>query len=58
MLTYHYKCKNCAYELKVKQKINEEPLKECPYCNLWLLERVIQSSNFTLKGKGWYKDGY
>ena len=51
MITYTYKCKNCAQEVEVKQKITEEPLKECPYCSMWMLKKVIQPSNFKLKGE-------
>ena len=51
MITYNYKCKNCAHELETKQKITEEPLKRCPQCNTQMLKRVIQSSKFQLKGE-------
>lgn len=51
MLTYYYKCKNCLYELEIKQKIIEESLKTCPHCNLNKLERIIQPVNFKLKGE-------
>lgn len=53
MITYHYKCKNCAHKFDAKQKITEEPIKLCPYCNMLMLERVLQPSKFALQGKDW-----
>lgn len=58
MPTYVYKCKECNTELVAKQKITDEPIKKCPHCAKISLEKVIQNSNFSLKGGGWYKDGY
>jgi len=39
------------------QKISEPPIAPCPKCGD-TADRVISQTSFTLKGGGWYKDGY
>ena len=31
---------------------------ECPDCGCLDVTRVVSRTNFSLKGGGWYKDGY
>ncbi len=67
MPIYEYKCPYCKYETEVTQKI-KDPDPSCPRCledgNLskagMVVKMVKQISlgGFTLKGGGWYKDGY
>ncbi len=57
MPTYEYLCEDCGYHFDVIQKISEDPLKECPKCN-GKVKRLINCTNFLLKGDGWYKSGY
>ena len=58
MPRYDYRCKLCGTELEIVQRINDEPRTCCPFCGQEGLERLISSSSFTLKGDGWYADGY
>jgi putative FmdB family regulatory protein len=58
MPIYEYKCKNCdliteAF-LSIKEKTDTYPCKEC---NTEAI-KIISRSSFTLKGGGWYADGY
>jgi len=62
MALYVWKCEKCEKELVVSRKIserNEPPKEHCIQCGsetTWA--RVIAPTNFSLVGKGWYKDGY
>jgi putative FmdB family regulatory protein len=61
MPTYPYRCETCGHEWEQVQGINE-PDAACPVaiaaCTEHSVERLIGSTNFSLKGSGWYKDGY
>lgn len=57
MPTYEYRCRSCAHEFELIQKITDEPAKSCPQCG-GPVERLVSGSSFMLKGSGWYKDGY
>lgn len=72
MPTYVYEC-TYGHTFEVQQRITEKPLKQCPktsgsdpggfgldpdhVCGS-PCKRIIQPANFSLKGGGWYKDGY
>ena len=59
MPTYEYKCDKCGATFETEQKITDEPLRECREegCD-GEVRRQIGLTAFTLKGSGWYKDGY
>jgi len=57
MPTYEYLCDDCGYHFDVVQRITEDPLKECPKCK-GQVKRLINCTNFMLKGDGWYRSGY
>lgn len=57
MPIYEYHCKSCKKTFEEVQKISDDPLTECPSCGK-RVKRLISSTSFTLKGEGWYKDGY
>lgn len=57
MPIYEYRCKGCKKEFEVLQKITDEPLAACPKCGKQV-KRLISQTSFSLKGGGWYKDGY
>jgi putative FmdB family regulatory protein len=42
----------------IVQKMSDDPITICPFCNKETLRRVITASKFHLKGGGWEKDGY
>jgi len=57
MPTYEYQCSKCKKAFEVVQKITEDPVKDCPACG-GSVERLINATNFILKGNGWYKTDY
>lgn len=57
MPIYEYLCKKCNYKIEKLHKIDEIYVEKCPNCNL-SLERMISSSNFKLKGTGWYETDF
>lgn len=54
MPIYEYKCNACGEHSEFIQKMNEEPMKECPHCHKCELNRLISAVGFQLKGSGWY----
>lgn len=58
MPTYEYRCGSCGHEFEIEQRITADRLTDCPACKQPKLERLISASSFTLKGGGWYRDGY
>ena len=57
MPTYEYRCSKCKKDFEVVQKITDDPVKDCPKCG-GSVERLINATNFILKGSGWYKSDY
>ncbi len=57
MPIYEYLCKGCSEHFERFQKISDEPISKCPKCGK-KVKRLISQTSFTLKGDGWYKDGY
>lgn len=58
MPIYEYHCAKCNSEFEVEQRITEDPIKTCPRCRSRRVKRLISQTSFTLKGGGWYADGY
>ena len=58
MPTYEYQCKKCGAEFERQQKIVDAPVKKCPSCKCNRAKRQISKTSFSLKGGGWYADGY
>jgi putative FmdB family regulatory protein len=62
MPIYEYRCNPCGHEVEVfLQKFSDSPLTDCPKCGKTGLVKKISSTQFQLKGSGWYvtdfKDG-
>jgi putative FmdB family regulatory protein len=57
MPTYEYRCSKCRETFEVVQKITDDPVAECSKCGGGV-ERLINATNFILKGNGWYKTDY
>lgn len=58
-MTYEYKCDGCGHTCTAEQRITDAPKKKCPSCGKMKLVRQISGSGaFSLKGGGWYADGY
>jgi len=60
MPTYEYECATCRRAFEAEQKISEAPLKKCVRegCGGDVQRTIPRSTNFVLKGSGWFKDGY
>jgi len=66
MPIYEYKCEKCCFVFEIMQKINEK----APRCENAVVsgsvericggkcKKLVSKGSFTLKGGGWYKDGY
>ena len=57
MPIYEYRCKSCGKIFELFQKMSDKPVGKCPKCGD-KAKRLISQTSFTLKGEGWYKDGY
>ena len=55
---YEYQCGDCEHKLETIQKINEDPLKQCPECGEETLRKLISAVSFRLKGTGWYETDF
>ncbi len=55
---YEYKCTTCDFPIEVYQNINDPPLTLCYMCIEGVLEKIITSTDFKLKGTGWDKTDY
>lgn len=57
MPIYEYECLEKGHRFEAHQKMSEDPIQVCPECGA-KVRKLISSAGFTLKGSGWYKDGY
>lgn len=57
MPVYEYQCQACSNQFELRQKFSDEPAKECPKCG-GEVRKLISNTAFTLKGGGWYAEGY
>jgi putative FmdB family regulatory protein len=55
---YEYACKSCDHTLDALQKMNDDPLVDCPECGEVALKRLISAPRFRLKGQGWYETDF
>ena len=62
MPIYRYRCSDCnneqEYILNISDREEFEQLITCIKCKSENINRVIGKTTFSLKGDGWYKDGY
>ena len=56
MPMYEYKCKKCQKIEEILQGY-DEPAPQCEKCKE-AMTRMISRTSFSLKGGGWFKDGY
>jgi putative FmdB family regulatory protein len=54
---YEYQCTKCGEIFEAFQKITDEPISQCKFCNA-KVEQLISHSSFQLKGSGWYLTDY
>lgn len=58
MPLYSYHCEKCNEIYEQIRSIKQRDVKlACPLCQE-LCKRILDLSDFHLKGGGWYKDGY
>ena len=57
MPLYEYECLACRKHTEKIQKFSDPEITTCPHCG-GELKRVISAPAFTMKGGGWYADGY
>ncbi len=57
MPLYEYECLACRRHTEKIQKFSDPEITTCPTCG-GELKRVISAPAFTMKGGGWYADGY
>ncbi len=58
MPIYEYQCQSCGHKLEKLQRLNDDPLKDCPDCGAAELERLVSAAGFRLKGAGWYETDF
>jgi putative FmdB family regulatory protein len=58
MPIYEYQCQSCGHKLEKLQRINDEPLADCPDCGKAELHRLVSAAGFRLKGAGWYETDF
>jgi putative FmdB family regulatory protein len=58
MPIYEYRCQSCGHDIEKLQRINDEPLKDCPDCGKPELVRLVSAAGFRLKGAGWYETDF
>lgn len=57
MPVYEYQCQECSHQFELRQKFSDKPAQECPACG-GEVRKLISNTAFTLKGGGWYAEGY
>jgi putative FmdB family regulatory protein len=57
MPIYEYECVDKKHRFEAMQKIADRPLKKCTVCG-GKVRKLVSNAAFSLKGGGWYKDGY
>lgn len=57
MPIYEYRCRKCGEVFEAFQKITDQPLRQCKFCN-GKVDQLISQSSFQFKGTGWYLTDY
>ena len=57
MPLYEYECTACHKRTEKIQKFSDPEITTCPHCG-GTIKRVLSAPAFSLKGGGWYADGY
>ncbi len=57
MPLYEYQCGECGRRFERLQKVNDEPVRECPYCG-GAVDRLLGVPALQFKGSGWYVTDY
>ena len=57
MPVYEYRCTACSNQFELRQKFSDAAADHCPKCG-GAVHKMVSASAFSLKGGGWYGDGY
>jgi putative FmdB family regulatory protein len=57
MPIYEYRCNSCDIQFELRQKFSDPPADKCPKCG-GTVSKLVSAASFSLKGAGWYGDGY
>ena len=57
MPLYEYVCESCSTEFEKLMRMSD-PKPPCPECGATDVKKMVSAAAFSLKGGGWYKDGY
>jgi putative FmdB family regulatory protein len=57
MPVYEYRCDVCNIQFELRQKFSDPPADKCPKCG-GTVRKLVSAASFSLKGGGWYGDGY
>jgi putative FmdB family regulatory protein len=57
MPVYEYRCDACNIQFELRQKFSDPPADKCPKCG-GAVRKLVSAASFSLKGGGWYGDGY
>ena len=57
MPVYEYCCNACNIQFELRQKFSDPPADLCPKCG-GTARKMVSAVSFSLKGGGWYGDGY
>jgi putative FmdB family regulatory protein len=57
MPIYEYRCNSCNIQFELRQKFSDPPIDKCSKCG-GKVHKLVSAASFSLKGAGWYGDGY
>jgi putative FmdB family regulatory protein len=57
MPIYEYCCNVCNIQFELRQKFSDPPADRCPTCG-GTVRKLVSAVSFSLKGAGWFGDGY
>jgi putative FmdB family regulatory protein len=57
MPVYEYRCDACNFQFDLRQKFSDPPADRCPQCG-GTVRKLVSAVSFSLKGAGWFGDGY
>lgn len=58
MPIYEYECVGCGHKLEAIQRMDDDPLVDCPQCDGAQLRKLVSPAGFRLKGGGWYETDF
>ncbi len=57
MPLYEYVCESCSNRFEKLMRMSDAK-PDCPECGAAEVKKQVSAAAFSLKGGGWYKDGY